>query len=135
MTLNLPLLYFVWNEEYCQTSPNKNKSPNLWHVLSILVCCIFVFRFWVLVNVSGLNQESDLVIDYLPAHPSRLLDLPKALWCQTNSLWFVGDILSTNLMNCSTNTDWAELLLLLVRWACQSETRLEVQFRKKFKFV
>ena len=26
----------------CQTSPNKNKSPNLWHVTSILVCCIFV---------------------------------------------------------------------------------------------
>ena len=41
MTLNLPLLYFVWTEEYCQTSPNKNKSPNLWHVTSILVCCIF----------------------------------------------------------------------------------------------
>ena len=42
MTLNLSLLYFVWNEEYCQTSPNKNKSPKLWHVTSILVCCIFV---------------------------------------------------------------------------------------------
>ena len=41
MTLNLPLLYFVWTEEYCQTSLNKNKSPNLWHVTSILVCCIF----------------------------------------------------------------------------------------------
>ena len=41
MTLNLPLLYFVWTEEYCQTSPNKNKSPNLWHVTSILICCIF----------------------------------------------------------------------------------------------
>ena len=41
MTLNLPLLYFVWTEEYCQTSPNKNKSPNLWHITSILVCCIF----------------------------------------------------------------------------------------------
>ena len=41
MTLNLPLLYFVWTEEYCQTSPNKNKSANLWHVTSILVCCIF----------------------------------------------------------------------------------------------
>ena len=40
MTLNLPLLY-VWLEEYCQISPNKNKSPNLWHVTSILVCCIF----------------------------------------------------------------------------------------------
>ena len=25
MSLNLPSLYFVWTEEYCQTSPNKNK--------------------------------------------------------------------------------------------------------------
>ena len=41
MTLNLLLLYFVWTEEHCQTSPNKNKSPNLWHVTSILFCCIF----------------------------------------------------------------------------------------------
>ena len=41
MALNLPLLYFVWAEEYCQTSPNKNKSPNLWRVTSILVCWIF----------------------------------------------------------------------------------------------
>ena len=36
MLLNLPFLYFVWTGEYCQTSPNKNKSPNLWHVTSIL---------------------------------------------------------------------------------------------------
>ena len=42
MTLNQPLLYFAWTEEYCHTSPNKNKAPNLWHVTSILVCCIFV---------------------------------------------------------------------------------------------
>ena len=41
MTLNLPLLYVLWLEEYCMISPNKNKSPNLWHVTSILVCCIF----------------------------------------------------------------------------------------------
>jgi hypothetical protein len=41
MSLNLPLLYVVWLEEYFQISPNKNKSPNLWHVTSILVCCIF----------------------------------------------------------------------------------------------
>ncbi len=41
MTLNLPLLYVLWLEEYCQISPNKNRSPNLWHVTSILVCCIF----------------------------------------------------------------------------------------------
>ena len=44
MILNLPLLYVLWLEEYCQISPNKNKSPNLWHVTSILVCCIFVHR-------------------------------------------------------------------------------------------
>ena len=43
MTLNLPLLYVLWSEEYCQMSPNKNRSPNLWHVTSILVCCIFGF--------------------------------------------------------------------------------------------
>ena len=42
MTLSLPLLYVLWLEEYWQISPNKNKSPNLWHVTSILVCCIFV---------------------------------------------------------------------------------------------
>ena len=41
MTLNLPLLYFVWLEEYCRPSPNKKKSPSLWHVTSILVCFIF----------------------------------------------------------------------------------------------
>ena len=41
MTLNLPLLYWLWFVEYCQNSPNKNKSPNHWHVTSILVCCIF----------------------------------------------------------------------------------------------
>ena len=34
-------IIFFWIEEYCQTSPNKNQSPNLWHVTSILVCCIF----------------------------------------------------------------------------------------------
>ena len=41
MTLNLPLLYVWWLEEYCLISSNKNKSPNLWHVTSILVCYIF----------------------------------------------------------------------------------------------
>ena len=39
MTLNLPLLYWFWFVEYCQTSPNK--KGHLWHVTSILVCCIF----------------------------------------------------------------------------------------------
>ena len=30
-----PLLYWFWLVEYCQNSPNRNKSQN------ILVCCIF----------------------------------------------------------------------------------------------
>ena len=46
MTLNLPLLYWFWLVEYCQTSPNKNKSPNLWQVTNILVCCIFAQTPW-----------------------------------------------------------------------------------------
>ena len=41
MTLNLPLSYWFWFIEYCQTSPNKSKSPILWHLTSILFCCIF----------------------------------------------------------------------------------------------
>ena len=41
MTLNLPLLYFVWTEESWKTSPNENEWRNLWQVTSILVCCIF----------------------------------------------------------------------------------------------
>ena len=41
MTLNIPLLYVLRLEEYCQISPNKSKSPNLWHITSILFCCIF----------------------------------------------------------------------------------------------
>ena len=35
------LLVYNLYQKYCQTSPNKNKWPNLWHVTSILVCCIF----------------------------------------------------------------------------------------------
>ena len=34
-------IIFFWIEEYCQTSPNKNKSPKIWRLTSILVCCIF----------------------------------------------------------------------------------------------
>ena len=41
MNLNLPFLYRFWFIEYCQPSPNKNKTLNLWHITSILVCCIF----------------------------------------------------------------------------------------------
>ena len=58
MTLNILLLYFVWTEEYCQNNPNKNKSPNLWHVTSISVCCIFVctpLPFWT--NIISLGSK------------------------------------------------------------------------------
>ena len=48
MNLNLPLLYVLWLEEYCQISPNKNKSLNLWQVTSILVCCIFRYTYLLL---------------------------------------------------------------------------------------
>ena len=44
MTLNLPLLYVLWLEEYCWICPNKNRSPNLWHVTSILV--YFIIALW-----------------------------------------------------------------------------------------
>ena len=40
MTLNLPFIYVLWLEEYCQISPNKNRSPNLWHVTSLLYFCL-----------------------------------------------------------------------------------------------
>ena len=53
MILNLPLLYFVWTEEYYQTSPNKNKSSNLWHITSILVCYIFVHDSWSITKYSA----------------------------------------------------------------------------------
>ena len=35
------IIFWFWFVEHCQTSPNKNKSQNLWQVTSILVCCIF----------------------------------------------------------------------------------------------
>ena len=53
MALNLPLLYFVGTEEYCQTSPNKKKSPNLWHITSILICCIYHTVFPKIVSQDG----------------------------------------------------------------------------------
>ena len=43
MTLNLPLFYVLWLEEYCQISLNKNRLPNLWHVISILVSCVLAY--------------------------------------------------------------------------------------------
>ena len=50
MTLNLPLLYVLWLEEYCQIRPNKNKSPNLWHITSILNSLLYfcVSLYWIL---------------------------------------------------------------------------------------
>ena len=77
MTLNLPLLYFVWSEEYCHTSPNKNKSPNLLHVTSILVCFIFEGNFVAGVyhafivhepsqNKQGIQVSALLLKEYFP---------------------------------------------------------------------
>ena len=63
MTLNLSLLYFVWTEEYCQTSTNKIKSPNLWHVTSILVWCIFGHAYRLLTT---------FILEILPQVPSVL---------------------------------------------------------------
>ena len=34
-------IIFCLNWRILQTGPDKNKTPNLWHVASILVCCIF----------------------------------------------------------------------------------------------
>ena len=61
----------VWTEEYCQTSPNKNKSPNLWHIPSILVCCIFVHQSIknqpnLILNALGLILPNILLEDALP---------------------------------------------------------------------
>ena len=48
MTLNLPLLYFVWTEEYCQTNPNKKqiakpltRNKHLSLLYFCLGCCYF----------------------------------------------------------------------------------------------
>ena len=60
MTLKLPLLYIVCTEEYCQTSPNKNKSPNLWHItsphLSLLYFCLQPSR-----SNMDLRTQSDIM--------------------------------------------------------------------------
>ena len=59
MTLNLSLLYWFWFVEYCQTSPNKNKSPNLWQVTNILVWCIFVRHCALKASRRGRNVKVD----------------------------------------------------------------------------
>ena len=71
MTLNLPLLYVLWLEEYCQISPNKNKSPNLWQVTSILVCCIFGSTYWLLHVNNQYNRHTQ---------STHLLGKYKKLW-------------------------------------------------------
>ena len=50
MTLNLPSLYFsdyksMARPAQIKTNSPKNQSPNLWHVTSILVCCIFASEY------------------------------------------------------------------------------------------
>ena len=71
MTLNLPLLYVLWLEEYCQISPNKNKSPNLWHVTSILVSYIFGSTYWLLHVNNQYNRHTQ---------STHLLGKYKKLW-------------------------------------------------------
>ena len=65
MTLNLPLLDWFWFVKYCQTSPNKNKSPNLWHVTSILVCCIFAKRY--VLNLITVTSDFSGIYRCLPS--------------------------------------------------------------------
>ena len=85
MTLNLPLLYVLWSEEYCQTSPNKNKSPNLWHVTSILVCYIFVWNSSKFPNF----QMRLLIIDHSVYSYRRVEELRnlKIMMMYVISLW------------------------------------------------
>ena len=70
MPLNLVL--FVWADESRQSSQNKNKSSNLWHVTSILVYCIFGLNVAIWLDLSndisllvpiGRVKDED-VIDY-----------------------------------------------------------------------
>ena len=76
MTLNLPLLYFVWTEEYCQTSPNKNKLPNLWHVTRILVYWIFAYCIsW------AVGKEAMDTPEYIQQFTERIL---KCVWHKRN---------------------------------------------------
>jgi hypothetical protein len=67
MTLNLPLLYVLWLEEFCRISPYKNKSPNLWHITSILVCCIFAITPWNELQKYLKVREICILKAYLPS--------------------------------------------------------------------
>ena len=85
MTLNLPLLYVLWFEEYCQISPNKNRSPNLWHVTSILVCCIFWIHTSYLSLIFGFSSNLQVSAVALCPDNSQLVsgtrDGRVVLWC------------------------------------------------------
>ena len=70
MTLNLPSSYWFWFVEYCQTSPDKNNSPNLWHVTSILVLS---------------NLRCELFKPYLSHHLVLIWDLLYAHGVSTDS--------------------------------------------------
>ena len=120
MTLNLPLLYVLWLEEYCQISPNeKKKSPNLWHVASILVCCIFAsihlkIKIDLLLNkrisqFCNLSSEttqasllyclSPLLYSYSPilAHPQQLcIVAPGEKWQFQPQIWILIANLASN---------------------------------------
>ena len=83
-----------WIEEYGQYSPNKNQSPNLWHVTSILVCCIFVVDLknmgWNIYKTSTYNRNlrvslvgietKELRGVYVRNFPSRLKLLRLICW-------------------------------------------------------
>ena len=110
MTLNLPLLYFVWTEEYCQTSPNKNKSPNLWHVTSILVCCIFGQRQRNFDRFSGLYGN-----DYWHSAPESLLGWRFARRVALCSCIYRGFVdLFSSFLCISQKKSWKTVLLSLL---------------------
>ena len=91
MTLNLPLLYFVWTEEYCQTSPNKNKATKSWHLTSILVCCIFVLDHYSRSSFLLRLKSHDW---FKPMQPSGTKSTPNTM--QLRKL-FATDSFSSNL--------------------------------------
>ena len=83
MTLKLPFLYVSWLEEYCQISQNKNKSLDLWHRTSILVCSP-------LVQFSKFNDFL-LICWFLCINLSNFVSLVLKLHnqeCHTQLIWF-----------------------------------------------
>ena len=101
-------IYFVIRRVLLQISPNKNKSPNLWHVASILVCCIFE-QNWSF-PVSALLAEFCQIVKY------PLLDL-----VITMRDWF-----SLLHLQCSApNSDSYEINFWIV-WICFQISHFEV---------